>query len=244
MHAAFVAWMSTRRAQAPQRRRGDLNSCVGRSGDPSPPAADRLFRHRVPSSPSATCETSLRTVRCPLSPCSTRWQGATDSDRLRRPRARARATRLRRDGARAPRPRYGSHRRQASQGATPSASKARPLTGCQAPSRAVSGQLVLASLAASNANLFGLVEATTNRDPSSVKALGVMRSWNGTIIAVSHERGFVESLGPTNALLAEKSSICGAITTLAYSCVAEAWRRSVSPPRVRPLMRPEQRACH
>ena len=63
-------------------------------------------------------------------------------------------------------------------------------------------KLALAILAASNANLLLLDEPTNNLDPASVEALGVMmRSWKGTIVAVSHERGFVEALEPTHAVL-------------------------------------------
>ena len=47
-----------------------------------------------------------------------------------------------------------------------------------------------------------LDEPTNNLDPASVEALGEMlRSWKGTIVAVSHERGFVEALEPTHAVL-------------------------------------------
>ncbi len=63
-------------------------------------------------------------------------------------------------------------------------------------------KLALAILAASNANLLLLDEPTNNLDPASVEALGtMMRSWRGTIVAVSHERGFVEALEPTHAVL-------------------------------------------
>ncbi len=63
-------------------------------------------------------------------------------------------------------------------------------------------KLALAILASSEANLLLLDEPTNNLDPASVLALGeMMRQWNGTIVAVSHERGFVESLEPTHAVL-------------------------------------------
>ncbi len=63
-------------------------------------------------------------------------------------------------------------------------------------------KLALAMLASSDANLLVLDEPTNNLDPASVEAVGVMmRSWKGTIIAVSHERGFVEALEPTHAVL-------------------------------------------
>ena len=63
-------------------------------------------------------------------------------------------------------------------------------------------KLALAILAASNANLLLLDEPTNNLDPASVEALGIMmRRWKGTIVAVSHERGFVEQLEPTHAVL-------------------------------------------
>ncbi|MGH9020740.1 MAG: ribosomal protection-like ABC-F family protein [Acidimicrobiales bacterium] len=63
-------------------------------------------------------------------------------------------------------------------------------------------KLALAVLAASNANLLLLDEPTNNLDPASVEALGrVMRGWTGTIVAVSHEREFVEQLEPTHAVL-------------------------------------------
>jgi len=63
-------------------------------------------------------------------------------------------------------------------------------------------KLALAILASSDANLLLLDEPTNNLDPASVEALGeMMRQWKGTIVAVSHERGFVEALEPTHAVL-------------------------------------------
>jgi ATPase subunit of ABC transporter with duplicated ATPase domains len=63
-------------------------------------------------------------------------------------------------------------------------------------------KLALAILASSDANLLLLDEPTNNLDPGSVLALGeMMRQWKGTIVAVSHERGFVEALEPTHAVL-------------------------------------------
>ena len=63
-------------------------------------------------------------------------------------------------------------------------------------------KLALAILAASDANLLLLDEPTNNLDPASVEALGVMMNqWKGTIVAVSHERPFVEALNPTHAVL-------------------------------------------
>ena len=47
-----------------------------------------------------------------------------------------------------------------------------------------------------------LDEPTNNLDPRSVEAVGEMlNGWSGTIIAVSHERAFVEALDPTHAVL-------------------------------------------
>ncbi len=63
-------------------------------------------------------------------------------------------------------------------------------------------KLAVAILAASQANLLLLDEPTNNLDPASVDALGEMlRQWRGTIVAVSHERSFVERLEPTHAVL-------------------------------------------
>jgi len=63
-------------------------------------------------------------------------------------------------------------------------------------------KLALAILAASDANLLLLDEPTNNLDPASVLALGeMMGQWKGTIVAVSHERDFVEALTPTHAVL-------------------------------------------
>lgn len=63
-------------------------------------------------------------------------------------------------------------------------------------------KLAMAILAASDANLLLLDEPTNNLDPASVEALGVMmHQWKGTIVAVSHERQFVEMLKPTHAVL-------------------------------------------
>jgi ATPase subunit of ABC transporter with duplicated ATPase domains len=63
-------------------------------------------------------------------------------------------------------------------------------------------KLAIAILAASDANLLLLDEPTNNLDPASVEALGLMmHQWKGTIVAVSHERPFVEALNPTHAVL-------------------------------------------
>jgi ATPase subunit of ABC transporter with duplicated ATPase domains len=63
-------------------------------------------------------------------------------------------------------------------------------------------KLQMAMLAASDANILLLDEPTNNLDPGSVEAVGdMLRSWKGTIIAVSHERQFVEALEPTHAIL-------------------------------------------
>ncbi len=63
-------------------------------------------------------------------------------------------------------------------------------------------KLALAILAASKANVLLLDEPTNNLDPASVDALGrMMGVWEGTIIAVSHERAFIEALQPTHAVL-------------------------------------------
>jgi ATPase subunit of ABC transporter with duplicated ATPase domains len=62
-------------------------------------------------------------------------------------------------------------------------------------------KLGLAMLSAGEANLLLLDEPTNNLDPSSITAVGTMLGeWPGTIIAVSHERGFVEALRPTYCL--------------------------------------------
>jgi ATPase subunit of ABC transporter with duplicated ATPase domains len=63
-------------------------------------------------------------------------------------------------------------------------------------------KLALAILASSSANLLVLDEPTNNLDPASVEAVGLMlRNWHGTIVAVTHERGFVDALEPTHAVL-------------------------------------------
>ncbi len=62
-------------------------------------------------------------------------------------------------------------------------------------------KLGLAMLSAGEANLLLLDEPTNNLDPASIVAVGTMLGgWPGTIIAVSHERGFVEALQPTYCL--------------------------------------------
>jgi ATPase subunit of ABC transporter with duplicated ATPase domains len=62
-------------------------------------------------------------------------------------------------------------------------------------------KLGLAMLSAGEANVLLLDEPTNNLDPSSITAVGTMLGeWPGTIIAVSHERGFVEALRPTFCL--------------------------------------------
>jgi ATPase subunit of ABC transporter with duplicated ATPase domains len=81
------------------------------------------------------------------------------------------------------------------------------LTGSTAlqPAQSLSGgeraRLSLAMLAAGRANLLILDEPTNNLDPASVEAVGTMlAAWKGTIVAVSHDRPFVEALEPTHAL--------------------------------------------
>jgi ATPase subunit of ABC transporter with duplicated ATPase domains len=62
-------------------------------------------------------------------------------------------------------------------------------------------KLGLAMLSAGEANVLLLDEPTNNLDPSSITAVGAMLGeWPGTIVAVSHERGFVEALRPTYCL--------------------------------------------
>jgi ATPase subunit of ABC transporter with duplicated ATPase domains len=62
-------------------------------------------------------------------------------------------------------------------------------------------KLGLAMLSAGECNVLLLDEPTNNLDPSSIDAVGAMLgAWPGTIVAVSHERGFVEALRPTYCL--------------------------------------------
>jgi ATPase subunit of ABC transporter with duplicated ATPase domains len=62
-------------------------------------------------------------------------------------------------------------------------------------------KLGLAMLSAGEANLLLLDEPTNNLDPASIVAVGTMLgAWPGTIVAVSHERGFVEALRPAYCL--------------------------------------------
>ncbi len=62
-------------------------------------------------------------------------------------------------------------------------------------------KLSLAMLSAGRANVLLLDEPTNNLDPASVEAVGSMLSrWPGTVVAVSHDRLFVEALRPTHAL--------------------------------------------
>ncbi len=62
-------------------------------------------------------------------------------------------------------------------------------------------KLGLAMLSAGEANFLLLDEPTNNLDPSSISAVGSMLGhWPGTIIAVSHERSFVDALRPTYCL--------------------------------------------
>ncbi len=62
-------------------------------------------------------------------------------------------------------------------------------------------KLGLAMLSAGEANVLLLDEPTNNLDPSSITAVGTMLGdWPGTIIAVSHERSFVEALRPAYCL--------------------------------------------
>ncbi len=77
-------------------------------------------------------------------------------------------------------------------------------TATQLPASLSGGErarLSLAMLAAGQANLLILDEPTNNLDPASVEAVGAMLGqWKGTIVAVSHDRPFVEALEPTHAL--------------------------------------------
>ncbi len=74
----------------------------------------------------------------------------------------------------------------------------------QLPSTLSGGErakLGLAMLSAGEANLLLLDEPTNNLDPSSITAVGrMLGNWPGTIVAVSHERAFVEALNPTFCL--------------------------------------------
>jgi ATPase subunit of ABC transporter with duplicated ATPase domains len=75
----------------------------------------------------------------------------------------------------------------------------------QMPSTLSGGErakLGLAMLAAGQANVLALDEPTNNLDPFSIEAVGTMLSrWPGTVVVVSHDRGFVEALEPTHSLL-------------------------------------------
>jgi ATPase subunit of ABC transporter with duplicated ATPase domains len=63
-------------------------------------------------------------------------------------------------------------------------------------------KLALAMLAAGRANVLLLDEPTNNLDPASVDAVGrMLAGWPGTVVAVSHDRPFVEVLAPTHTLL-------------------------------------------
>ncbi len=63
-------------------------------------------------------------------------------------------------------------------------------------------KLALALLAAGRSNLLVLDEPTNNLDPASVVAVAEMLvGWPGTVVAVSHERAFAETLAPTHAVL-------------------------------------------
>ena len=74
----------------------------------------------------------------------------------------------------------------------------------QLPSTLSGGErakLGLAMLSAGEANLLLLDEPTNNLDPASILAVGTMLgAWPGTIVAVSHERAFVEALRPAYCL--------------------------------------------
>jgi len=62
-------------------------------------------------------------------------------------------------------------------------------------------KLGLAMLSAGEANVLLLDEPTNNLDPASIVAVGnMLGDWPGTIVAVSHERSFVEALRPTYCL--------------------------------------------
>jgi ATPase subunit of ABC transporter with duplicated ATPase domains len=62
-------------------------------------------------------------------------------------------------------------------------------------------KLGLAMLSAGEANVLLLDEPTNNLDPASIVAVGnMLGNWPGTIVAVSHERSFVEALRPTYCL--------------------------------------------
>ncbi|MGA2519220.1 MAG: ABC-F family ATP-binding cassette domain-containing protein [Acidimicrobiales bacterium] len=62
-------------------------------------------------------------------------------------------------------------------------------------------KLSLAMLSAGRSNLLVLDEPTNNLDPASVQAVGTMLgAWPGTVLAVSHDRPFVDALRPTHAL--------------------------------------------
>ena len=133
--------------------------------------------------------------------------GVQEPDQRRRRARRQRRSGLLRPGARADRPRRhraGQHR------ATPcwrprrdrrallarSGCRPRPPTRCRPPCRVASGRSsAWPCCPPGEANVLLLDEPTNNLDPSSIAAVGTMLgAWPGTIVAVSHDRAFVEAL--------------------------------------------------
>ena len=164
-------------------RRGDRIVIVGRNG-------------------VGKSSTAALSRGCPGPPARHRQVRGERDGRLLRPGERA--ARLHKDGARQPRQldrRVTTSQRRKLLGAF----GLRGTAAHQMPATLSGGErakLALAMLASSKANLLLLDEPTNNLDPASVEALGeLLRYWRGTIVAVSHEREFVETFEPTHAVL-------------------------------------------
>ena len=128
--------------------------------------------------------------------------GANVDRRLLRPGARAG-----RPDASAPSTNFddiGAHDRGRAAGAARVVRPARVQGGRQMPASLSGGErakLGLAMLAAGQSNLLDPRRADQQPRPGVVEAVGAMLSrWPGTMVAVSHDRAFVEALEPTHAL--------------------------------------------
>ena len=215
--AAPVGAHASRQAGALQRLQAPDAAAIGRhaarGGEAGHPLRQQrgALRRDLPRRPGRPHRDHRPQRRREVLAAALPGRGASALQRRDRARCERRGGLLR-AGTRADRPRPQRAGQRQRRRAESRAGPARALGSFGLPSKAagqlsstLSGgeraKLGLAMLAAGEVNLLLLDEPTNNLDPSSITAVGTMLgAWPGTIVAVSHERGFVEALRPTYCL--------------------------------------------